>query len=63
MTKKFMVGEVIPPPPATIQQLIDAIDAYRNHLDDFALTTGMNLETLRDALQRRLDAIKAAGHE
>jgi len=53
---------LVPPPPrsspATIAELIVAIDGLRFHFDDFALTTSMNLTHWRDELQARLDAVK-----
>jgi hypothetical protein len=47
-----------PKPPATMAELISAIDGYRHHLTDFMVTTSVNLEHLRDAVQARLDATK-----
>jgi hypothetical protein len=47
------------PTPMSNAELIKAIDGYRYALDEFAQRTSMNLLSLREALQARLDAIKS----
>jgi hypothetical protein len=51
-------GAALPEAPATIAQLISAIDGLRYHLDDFHLTTASNLTLWRDELQVRLERSK-----
>jgi hypothetical protein len=48
----------VEPKPATIAELVLAIEGYRNQLDIFAQSTLCNLEFLRDSLTARLAAIK-----
>jgi hypothetical protein len=45
-------------PPATLRELIAAIEGFRFQLDEFASRTSGNLERLQQALQARLDAVK-----
>jgi hypothetical protein len=47
-----------PESPATLRELIVAIEGYRCQLDEWASRTDVNLERLRDGLQARLDAVK-----
>ncbi len=46
------------PKPATLAELITAIEGYRLQLSNFAHITSYNLVDLERQLQARLDAVK-----
>jgi hypothetical protein len=57
MTKIILTKPPPIPPPATNAELIQAINGYRTHLDEFIKRTESNLAWLTDRLQARLDAV------